>query len=108
MPSPQSIEDKPDKLDKPKVLVPTVEYALTVPERTAMLAFTNQILNAKMLVYDLQVQKEQLESQLRQALHQVEEWQSRFTGAVMSLGTTHGIDPARINPDLSRITKAGG
>jgi hypothetical protein len=71
-------------------------YTLTDGERMGFHAMNQQILNAKLVVYNLN-------AALEQALKEVARVDAQFSGVLGFLGNAHGMSQVQISPDFSRI-----
>jgi hypothetical protein len=71
-------------------------YTLTPGERNVFASINQQILQAKLSVYNLNAT---LEKQLKE----VERLEAQFGGALMLIANSHGMSQAQITPDFTRI-----
>lgn len=81
-------------------------YALNEDEQRTMLLLNKQALDAKMKVYGLNMQLDQLKSQLQDALKAVEATEQQWGGALVFLSNSHGFKKVNLSPDFKTLTEA--
>lgn len=80
-------------------------YTLTDQQHATMLALNQQAAAAKLEVYRLNVQMEQLKAQLGNALKAVEATEQQWSGALAFLSSSNGFQKANLSPDLKTLTE---
>ena len=71
-------------------------YTLTPGEQMGFQSMNQQVLHAKLVVYNLN-------AALEKALKEVDRAEAQFGGALSFLANAHGMSAAQITPDFSRI-----
>lgn len=74
-------------------------YDLTTGEQMVLHSISQQIITAKMTVYNLN-------AALELALKEVKAAEDKFKGVLELLANSHGMGAAQISPDFKRITPA--
>lgn len=74
------------------------EYRLSGPERAALQKLNIEIGNAKMAVYNSN-------AQLEEALEAVRAAEARWSGALGMLAVAKGMENARLDPDMTKLTR---
>ncbi len=75
---------------------PKSGYTLTPGEQMVFASMNQQVLSAKMTVYNLN-------AALEKALKDVDAMEARFSGALALIANSHGMSQAQLAPDFSRI-----
>jgi hypothetical protein len=75
---------------------PASGYTLAPGEQMGFQAMNQQVMNAKLIVYNLN-------AALEKALKDVERAEAQFGGALSFLANAHGMSQCQITPDFSRI-----
>jgi hypothetical protein len=82
---------------------PATSYELTEAEYTHVIAVGNRIAQAKLYVYDLNVQLEELQKKIRIAVADVNATDQSLGGALSILADAHGFKQAKLSQDMKTL-----
>ena len=71
-------------------------YTLSPGEQMGFASMNLQVMNAKLVVYNLN-------AALEKALKEVDRLEAQFSGALGFLANAHGMGQAQLTPDFSRL-----